>query len=31
MPDSQYRLVKHFAKPELGEYVPYSIYEPSGS
>jgi len=27
MPDSQYRLVKHFAKPEPGEYVPIGFIE----
>ncbi|WAM22763.1 MAG: hypothetical protein OI715_01300 (plasmid) [Candidatus Methanoperedens sp.] len=27
MPDSQYRLVKHFAKPEPGEYVPIESIE----
>ncbi|GFO96453.1 hypothetical protein ig2599ANME_0642 [groundwater metagenome] len=27
MPDSQYRLVKHFAKPEPGEFVPVEFIE----
>ncbi len=27
MPDLQYRLVKHFAKPEPGEYVPIEFIE----
>jgi hypothetical protein len=27
MPDSQYRLVKHFAKPEPGEFVPIESVE----
>ena len=27
MPDSQYRLVKHFAKPEPGEFVPIRLIE----
>ena len=27
MADSQYRLVKHFAKPEPGEYVPIGFIE----
>ena len=27
MPDSQYRLVKHFTKPEPGEYVPIGFIE----
>ncbi len=27
MPDSNYRLVKHFTKPEPGEYVPIEYLE----